>query len=112
MPDIKSARRRIPKATYVPLQLDAPPPDTGAAIVKFGYVRNLALQPGEVEAARKQLTAPASGEKHAATLGNRSPLWHVLRAFEGTPMPSQLPCHQGKADTSLATRRCFFIRSV
>jgi hypothetical protein len=91
MSDVKSATRRIPKATYVPLKLDTPLPATGASIMKFGYIRNLALQPGEVAAARKQLTAPVGRQKQASLPGAGSALWNILKVFEGSPMPSQLP---------------------
>ncbi len=72
MPEIGSARRRIPKATYVPLKLETPVPDTGASIVKFGYVRNLALTPGEVDAARKQIAQSVKSGKQASTLRSAS----------------------------------------
>jgi hypothetical protein len=106
MADILSATRRIPKVTYVPLNLDTPLPDTGASIVKFGYIRNLALQPGEVAAARQLLT-PKTGSKKNLLAGTGSSLWSTLRTFEGTPMTSQLPSPSTLATTPSATLAAF-----
>ncbi len=91
MPDIMSATRRIPKASYVPLKLDTPVPDTGASILKFGYIRNLALRPGEVSTVRKQLTATPGARRNVSRTVISPALANTLTAFEGSPMPSQLP---------------------
>jgi len=94
MPEIESARRRIPKLTYVPLKVDTATSETGASVVKFGYMRNLALQLGEVDVARKQFSSSVGRQKQASLLSTSSALWRTLKKFEGTPMPSELP-HPG-----------------
>lgn len=71
------ATRRIPKATYVPLVADIP--SVGAAVQKFGFVRQLSPRPGEVDAIRK---AGFATHDKLATTG-----------------------HTGWDDQSLATRR-------
>lgn len=61
MPQLPNAARRVPKATYVPLQIASTSvgsttqhPDgsdttqPNAAILKFGYIRQLNLQGGDV----------------------------------------------------------------
>jgi hypothetical protein len=83
---LTSSTRRIPKATYVPLQLPAALPDVGRAILKFGYIRQLKLQPGEVDAVQKSPRAAAS-----EPITRDANFWSLLRAFEGTPLPAQLP---------------------
>jgi hypothetical protein len=72
------ATRRIAKATHVPLNIPGELPPTGRAMPKFAFVNQLALQPGEVDAVRRELQA---NEDH--------PLWGVLRSFEGAPIGSQ-----------------------
>lgn len=88
MPTIESASRRVPKATYVPLRLDAPSVSvTGGAVVKFGYIRNLVLRPGEVSAVRAAMVDASAPSPAAGDVT----LWQTLQAFEGSPIPSQLP---------------------
>lgn len=84
MPELPNAARRVAKATYVPLNIRVPADTQGHAVQKFSYVRQLNLQPGEVAAVRKLLTAETRAP------GTRQ-LLSKLKAFEGTPLPSQLP---------------------
>jgi hypothetical protein len=93
MPVAENARRAIPKATYVPLVLPAPRQQPGRAfegnaVEKYRYVRDLALANGEVDRVLRESSA-------VNTTGLPSAAEHVemLRAFEGTPMPAQLPSH-------------------
>jgi hypothetical protein len=89
MPELESASRRIPKATYTPITVDVPRTDTGSALLKFGFVRQLNLQSGEVHAVRNAV--PAAETSAASVLSEFTGLDEILRRFEGTPMPSQLP---------------------
>ena len=72
---------RVPKATYVPLQVSAPLPDVGRAIQKFGYVRQLNLQPGEVNAVQKSLATLAA--VIPASVMTDENFLSTLRTFEG-----------------------------
>jgi GH18 family chitinase len=103
-PKRSNETRRIPKATYVPLivpianSVDNPPGVSveGRAVLKFGYIRRLALQPGEVDAVQGELSRPASLAAGGTALLNSTTIsntkvWDTLRSFEGSPMPSQLP---------------------
>jgi hypothetical protein len=44
-----NASRRTPKATYVPVTIPVAQGTPGRAMVKFSFVRQLSLQPGEVD---------------------------------------------------------------
>jgi GH18 family chitinase len=104
-PVLTGSSRRVPKATLVSLQLPPPPSDFGFAVAKFGFLSHLRLQPGEVEAARNKLNGGGNPPRLAAfgeaiaysnpvSIGNisiSSSVWDALRAFEGSPIPSQLP---------------------
>lgn len=101
MPDLENASRRVSKATYVPLVVPAagaqgsdqqkPARDRalGSAVVKYGFVRQLALQPAETAAAirlasQSETLSPAAKRELRAS----APL---LAAFEGQPINSGLP---------------------
>ncbi len=103
MPQIFSATRSIPKATYVTLQLSgsnqqtnsqnhnaASVPQKSGALLKYGYVRQLALQPGEVD---KALTGSPTFPQS---------LVQRLRPFEGSPVVSSLPAPADFAQTPTA----------
>jgi hypothetical protein len=79
----------IPKATYVPLQISdnerSIAASSGGAVRKFGFIRSLNLQPGEVDASRAELTRNAGGNQAS------SPLLGLAKSFEGSPLPSALP---------------------
>jgi GH18 family chitinase len=99
---LENATRRISKATYVPLIISLDSPlfnfPEGRAIVKFGYVRQLALQPGEVDAIWGALSASGSqGSSALAPVGD-GPVANTLRLFEGAPMPSLLPAPSAFAE--------------
>jgi hypothetical protein len=89
MADVTSATRRVPKATYVPLIIPMNTSSPGGAIAKFAFLRQLALQPGEVAAAEDAQPAPSVNDSSAKLLAAIP--WSVLRMFEGSPLPSQLP---------------------
>lgn len=84
MPEIASAARRVPKATYVPLRMQLPKEAQGGALQKYGYVRTLNLQQGEVAAVRDFMRAESKG-------ANSRPLFTKLKSFEAFPLPSLLP---------------------
>src|SRR5262249_10223571 len=52
---VPSETRRVPKATYVPLLVPEGTQDAGRALVEFGLLRRLALRPGELERAAKDV---------------------------------------------------------
>lgn len=97
MPVISSATRRIPKATYVALTVGQAPaaqsaaqgssPAAEGALVKFGFVRRLSLQSGEVD----QALATLANQPATSLQSNASALANTLRAFEGAPLPAALP---------------------
>ncbi|HFU7058053.1 TPA: hypothetical protein ACGN81_005144 [Bacillus cereus] len=74
--------RRVPKATYVPLEIPLTIFKGGGAIQKYSFVQQLRLQPGEVELARTEISTFTS---------DKEALWHTLAKFEGNPLPIQLP---------------------
>jgi hypothetical protein len=87
MPTAESARRTVPKATYVALQIGqqgGAAREVGRAVQKQALVRDLALQPGEVDAVLRE-----------GPTGNDPPVdgqtASLLRQFEGQPLASQLP---------------------
>lgn len=86
-PAVDHADRQVLKATHVPLRVQVP--REGGAITKFGFVRNLGLQAGEVNEVRKSLANAAAGQTQGLT--PRSGVWKLLGQFEGSPMPSLLP---------------------
>jgi hypothetical protein len=90
-----SSARRVPKATYVPFKFTPNPDLVGGAIVKYGYVAQLALQPGEVAAARKQAGVSKSTAQDEA-------LWKSLAQLEGNSLLSQRPAFSSFAKTTHA----------
>ena len=91
-PKLDNSSRRVDKATLVSLRLDPPPDDNGGALLKFGFLRQLGLQPGEVDAVRDPL---------------HSTLKDLLKSFEGAPIPSQLPSPALFATIPAATLKAF-----
>jgi hypothetical protein len=96
-----SASRRIPKATYVPLKLDGPLPDTGAALAKSGFLTGLSLRPGEVAAVGELMTASRNVEVPDPNTMT------VLQSFESSRMPSLLPKPDKLTTISTSTLRDF-----
>ena len=108
MPTIDSASRRVPKATYVPIRVEVPSTAAGGAVIKFGYVRNLVLRPGEVDAARAMMTSgDATGAAPSASGAPDAALWAMLKLFEGAPLPAQLPAPSAFAAVPVAVLRDF-----
>jgi hypothetical protein len=98
---LAGASRRIPKATYVPLKLDGPLPETGAAIAKNSFLMALNLKPGEVSAVGDTMMASENiGVPDATAIG-------VLQSFEGTRMRSLLPTLDTLATIPTTTLRDF-----
>jgi hypothetical protein len=80
----------MPKATYVPLQVpqDQKSKDAVAsagAVRKFGFVSSLNLQSGEVDSVSSALSVALPNNQ------TQSPLYTLLKSFEGQPLPSQQP---------------------
>ena len=93
--------RHIEKATLVPLKVEDPiggATRDGGVVVKFGYVRQLALQPGEVRAVQDRISE--SSDSTSGLLG-------LLKSFEGSPMPSELPPPSTFAPISVRALRTF-----
>ena len=88
MPAVESAKRTVPKATYVPLAVDvgAAQDAGGMAVAKFGYVRQLGLAAGEVNA-----VASSSSASRSKKPAFEPALLRTLKQFEGQSLPSQLP---------------------
>ena len=101
MPEIESATRRTPKATYVPLIVPLDESAAGRAVPKYGFVSQLALQPGEVDAVRAALQ-PVTGSPPADGSVPDEAVLETLRRFEGAPPASQLPGLAAFAGTSAA----------
>jgi hypothetical protein len=74
-PILSSETRRVPKATYVPLLVPEGTQDSGRALVKFGLLRRLALRPGELERAAKDVPELSQEDlnKLEAATSNRLP---------------------------------------
>jgi hypothetical protein len=89
MANLTNSIRQIPKATYVPLKPSGDLPEAGRAIPKFGYIRHLNLQPGEVDAVKKSVAVLAAAA--APAIRADANFWSLLTQFEGSPLPSQLP---------------------
>lgn len=87
MTGLTNSSRRIQKATYVSIKLDGHASDPGRAMVKFGFVRHLNLQPGEVDMVRQTLSSTAHIRKdQRSKLRDHARLWDTLKAFEGSPL--------------------------
>lgn len=82
MSELSNSTRRVSKATLVSLGLEGRGRSSGAAIVKFGFVRGLALQPGETDA-----LAQAGALQHERSDELRS----ALVLLEGDRPPADLP---------------------
>ncbi len=88
MPNLTNSTTTMLKATHVPLRT-APTTAQGAqsvesagrATLKASFVRQLALQPGEVKAVQQASSGATSDGS----------FWSLLQQYEGTPLASQLP---------------------
>jgi hypothetical protein len=97
MANLTNSIRQIPKATYVPLQPASPLPSSGRSIPKFGYVRQLDLQPGEVDQVQSSLTVLNATTAAGSGLADAN-FWSLLKQFEGSPLPAALPSPSVFAD--------------
>lgn len=133
-PTLEHASRQILKATLVPLTVDAAA--DGQATVNHTYIRQLALQPGEVAAVKTAMTSgppphaaagvagaaeraePAGAEfargagateAAAATPASTAPPipWDLLSRFDSAQVPSQLPAAVDFAGIPGAALRAF-----
>src|SRR5579862_60166 len=89
MATAESAKRTVPKATYVPLVIPRQSiPFDGYAVEKYGALRSLMLSPGEVDEALRNATG---------TIISKPEQVGLLRQFEGAPMVAQLPARSAVA---------------
>lgn len=98
MPNLTNSTTSILKATQVPLKVTTDRQSSGRATLKSGYVRQLNLQPGEVDAVQKALAVAGAASRSAVTPDAN--FWSLLRQFEGTPLAAQLPSTSVFADLS------------
>ena len=98
MTGLVNSTTKIQKATYVPLTVPQPRNYSGRVAPKFGYMRQLNLQPREVNAVQRTLSA-AAAVGAAPTDAN---FWSLLQQFEGAPLVSQLPSPSAFANISAA----------
>ncbi len=68
---------------------------------KFNYVSSLSLQPGEVNTVKTALSAGRASSK------TKSTIYPLLKKFEGSPLPSQLPAPSAFANISSAELTTF-----
>lgn len=92
---LSNSTRSLRKVTHVPLVVPEDNSGRGHAVVKAGYVRQLALQAGEVDQvlqsqSRVHETSLLNEEERPKHPKNSS-LWPLLRQFEGSPLASMLP---------------------
>lgn len=121
MPELNNAARRVPKATYVPLKLpeqtqtpgnvsgrqNQSEPAPTAAVVKFGYLRRLNLQPGEVDRAVASMLRQGGPQNVPGNTTVAADIADSLRRFEGSPMPALLPSPSVLASVSTSTLTAF-----
>lgn len=90
---LNNSTRRVSKATYVPMNMAAldDTVQTRGAILKFGFARQITLQPGEVDAVRSVLSSSKPLSNNGTPQAGSDIPWDTLRQFEGLPVPSQLP---------------------
>jgi len=104
MANLTNSTTSVLKATHVPLKLSNPP-SAGWATVKSSFVRNLALQSGEVDAVQQAFGAVRSAAPNAITADAN--FWSLLRQFEGTPLVSQLPLPSAFANIQVSDLTAF-----
>ena len=108
-PLIPEAARTIQRATLGSISLPAltgggTSDDSGHALAKFRFLRQLALQPGDVETVRRHLESTADSVSTGSLDGS---LWDVLGSFERRPQGSSLPSPDAVAELPLAILRSF-----
>ncbi|KAF2117324.1 hypothetical protein BDV96DRAFT_571903 [Lophiotrema nucula] len=84
---ISNSTRSLLKVTHVPLEVSKKPNESGGAIFKAGFVRQLALQKGEVSSVLKSKSNVESDQKSKSSLSGLD----ILEKFEGAPLPIELP---------------------
>ncbi|MBC6463225.1 hypothetical protein HKK72_36125 [Actinomadura sp. HBU206391] len=92
------------KATLV--QLELPPPASGQVMIKSGFVRQLDLRPGEVDAVRGRLRAEGTAARAQGTVVPDS-LLELLASFERPALLSPPPPPGDFADVSVAALHAF-----
>jgi hypothetical protein len=97
LPVLEVATRQLLKGTLVPLQVDTPV--LGSAVLKHGYLRQLGLQHGEVEAVRHMAIQQGPSLDEVP--------WNLLALFEAPPAPSLRPAPAAFAAVSAAGLRAF-----
>lgn len=110
---LNSSSRRLQKATLVSLQLDSVLHDAGGAIQKLGFLNQLRLQPGEVEAARSRLIKSDGSLKKSLKDTKHEPikideaLTEALKSLQWSDVPSQLPSPSIFASVPTPTLQAF-----
>ena len=89
MPNLTNSITSVLKATHVPLIVPTDSQAPGRATQKASYVRELNLQPGEVDAVQQSVSIADAAVPNAVTTDAN--FWSLLRMFEGSPLASQLP---------------------
>jgi hypothetical protein len=111
--ELDNISRRVPKATLVSLQLGPQLSDFGGALLKFGFLNQLSLQPGEVEAAHAWLVRGDDPNRLPGQDARPMPiridglLSDALKTLEGSPIPSQLPSPSVFASAPAPTLQAF-----
>jgi hypothetical protein len=100
VPNLTNSTVSVLKATHVPLK--TPPPKEGVqvagnATLKSSYVRQLALQSGEVTAVQEAGTGATADQN----------FWSLLRQYEGAPLASQLPSPAAFANVQVSDLAVF-----
>jgi hypothetical protein len=104
-----TAARFLNKATLVPLQVSQARGnfESSNAVTKNAYVRQLSLQPGEVDEVKNQLLQGSETELKTAQLTKRSPIWKLLSSVEQNSDPALSPHPSAFATVPLESLRAF-----
>lgn len=94
---LTNSTTKIQKATYVPLTVSTRDGYNTWVSPKFGYIRQLNLQSGEVNAVQGLLSAATAAAGEGLADAN---FWSLLQPFEGSPLVSQLPSASAFANVS------------
>jgi hypothetical protein len=109
-PVLDNSAREVLKGTLVPVEVraasggqDAPPSDQGTGgLVKFVAIRQLALEPGDVERIRERLTAAEAPDQGGETPRVSTATLDLLAAFEDPLVPTLQPNMAAVAGVSTA----------
>lgn len=94
---LPNSTRSLRKVTHVPLKIVENGSERGRAVVKQSFVRQLALQKGDVDRVLEHRTRAKS---HVTKPTRDSNYWNTLRRLEGTTLTTSLPPASDFADLS------------